>query len=273
MDYQQKVHNTIVCVGNKYYESSKIILRIVFAILAGMAAFRGMDVTNDTAAYYRTYQNIANAGFAGETRMEIGYVAFNVFLTHIFKKNLVGFHVLLFITSIFSYFALEQWIERHADTYGICIVAFYFLTNQSYMSAIRQSVAVGFVLWALMTWEDLRGIQRFITFIFFIIAAVLFHKTAIIAVILPFFAKRRYTSNTTWIIVAITLGVTLTNLVSSIISLLGLGTGYVTTEVGNAVNVGVMSFLYFALLLLRTFTRSRNDIVLKKGMSNKAVIW
>lgn len=116
-----------------------------------------------------------------------------------------------------------------------------------------------------MTWEDLRGIQRYITFIFFIIAAVLFHKTAIIAVILPFFAKRRYTSNTTWIIVAITLGVTLTNLVSSIISLLELGTGYVTTEVGNAVNVGVMSFLYFALLLLRTFTRSRNDIVLKKG--------
>lgn len=112
--------------------------------------------------------------------------------------------------------------------------------------------------------DDLGGFKRNSTlyyFYFFIIAAVLFHKTAIIAVILPFFAKRRYTSNTTWIIVAITLGVTLTNLVSSIISLWGLGTGYVTTEVGNAVNVGVMSFLYFALLLLRTFTRSRNDIV------------
>ena len=36
------------------------------------------------------------------------------------------------------------------------------------------------------------------------------------------------------------------------ILLIGIGTGYVTTEVGNAVNAVVMSVLYVALLLLRS---------------------
>lgn len=218
-----------------------------------MAAFRGIDITNDTATYYRTYQAIAYGGFVGETRMEVGYVALNVLLTGVFQDNLVGFHVLLFITSAFSYCVLEQWIERHASTYGICIITFYFLTNQSYMSAIRKSVAVGFVLWALMVLEDLKDLKRYIVYALLIATATLFHKTAVIALIFPFLAKRQYTWNTTWLLMLVTLVATLTNLVSSMISFIGLGTGYVTAEVGNAVNVGVVSLLYLALLLLRLF--------------------
>lgn len=126
IDYQERSRRIVVCLGNKKLELNKIILRVAFLVLGFMAAFRGMDITNDTSAYYRTYQEIAYNGFAGETRMEIGYVAFNVFLSHLFQDNLVGFHVLLFITSAFSYLALEQWIERHADSYGVCIIAFYF---------------------------------------------------------------------------------------------------------------------------------------------------
>ena len=168
IDYQERSRRIVVCLGNKKLELNKIILRVAFLVLGFMAAFRGMDITNDTSAYYRTYQEIAYNGFAGETRMEIGYVAFNVFLSHLFQDNLIGFHVLLFITSAFSYLALEQWIERHADSYGVCIIAFYFLSNQSFMSAIRQSVALGFILWALMALEDLEGRKRyFVRFSFF----------------------------------------------------------------------------------------------------------
>lgn len=251
MDYQNGIHRTIVYIGNRKLKLNRIILRVIFLVLGFMAAFRGMDITNDTAAYYRTYQKIAYSDFAGETRMEIGYVALNVFLTYIFQDTLVGFHVLLFITSVFSYWALEQWIERHAITYGICVITFYFLSNQSYMSAIRQSVAVGFILWALMAMEDLNGRKRYIVYALLIVLATLFHKTAVVALIFPFLMKRKYTRNTTWLLMLITLVATLTNVVSSVISILGLGTGYVTTEIGNAVNVGVVSLLYFALLLLR----------------------
>lgn len=253
MDYQNGIHCTIVCIGDRKLELNKVILRIVFLVLGVMAAFRGMDITNDTAAYYRTYQKIAYSGFAGETRMEIGYVALNVFLTHIFRDTLVGFHVLLFITSAFSYWALEQWIERYAITYGISVITFYFLSNQSYMSAIRQSVAVGIILWALMAMENLKGRKRYFVYSLFIVFATLFHKTAVVALIFPFLMKRKYTRNTTWLLMIITLVATLTNIVSSVISILGLGTGYVTTEIGNAVNVGIVSLLYFALLLLRLF--------------------
>lgn len=140
-----------------------------------------------------------------------------MFLTHIFQDTLVGFHVLLFITSVFCYWALEQWIERHAITYGICVITFYFLSNQSYMSAIRQSVAVGFILWALMAMEDLNGRKRYIVYALLIAFATLFHKTAVVALIFPFLMKREYTRNTTWLFKLITLVATLTNVVSSVI--------------------------------------------------------
>ena len=51
---------------------------------------------------------------------------------------------------------------------------------------------------------------------------------------------------------------TSTNLVSSMISFIDLGKGYVTAEIGNAVNVGVVSLLYLALLLLRLIAANRS---------------
>lgn len=119
VEYQDRIHGVIVRIGNKHLKLSIIVLRAVFLVLCFMAAFRGMEITNDTEAYYRTYQKITYGGFAGETRMERGYVALNLLLSCIFQDDLVGFHVLLFITAVFSYLALEQWIERHAVTYGI----------------------------------------------------------------------------------------------------------------------------------------------------------
>lgn len=49
------------------------------------------------------------------------------------------------------------------------------------------------------------------------------------------------------------------------ISFLDLGTGYVTTKIGNAVNVGVMSLLYFALFLLRLIAVDRNGCLFSEG--------
>lgn len=265
VEYQDRIHGVIVRIGNKHLKLSIIVLRAVFLVLCFMAAFRGMDITNDTEAYYRTYQKIAYGGFAGETRMERGYVALNLLLSCIFQDDLVGFHVLLFITAVFSYLALEQWIERHAVTYGMCILTFYFLSNQSFMSAIRQSAAVGFILWALMAWEDLKGWKRYIVYISLVIAAMFFHKTAIVATVFPLLASRKYTHNTTVLIMIVTLIMTSTNLVSSMISFFGLGTGYVTAEIGNAVNVGVVSLLYFVLLLLRLIAANRGGYLPSKS--------
>lgn len=126
------------------------------------------------------------------------------------------------------------------------------------MSAIRQSVAVGFILWALMAWEDLKGWKRYIAYISLIIAAMIFHNTAIVAIVFPLLSSRKYTRNTTVLIIIVTLIMTSTNLVSGMISLIGLGTGYVTAEIGNAVNVGVVSLLYLSLLLLRLIAANRS---------------
>lgn len=259
LEYQAVHKGATIQIRSRQVQLNVFILRIVFFILWFMAAFRAMDITNDTAAYYRTYENIARLGFAGEIRMEKGYVALNVLLSHLFSNNLTGFHVLLFITTLISYPAVEQWIERHADTYGICIVAFYFLRNGSFMSAIRQSMAVGIVLWALIIWEDIKGIKKYLLYYALVAVAVLFHQSAVVAISFPVLARLRYTRSTTILIMFLTAIATATNFVSVAIRTIGINTGSISEEIGNSASAGVMSLLYLSLLVLRLFSTIREE--------------
>ena len=212
-----------------------------------MAAFRGLDVTNDTNAYWRTYQRIASYGFLGESRMEIGFVGLCYLLSKIFPDPEIGFHILLFLSSTISYFALEQWIEKHAKTYGVCILAFYFLQNASYMSAIRQSMATGLVLLGLNQLEK----KKYIRFLIDVAIATLFHTSAIVALAFMFFANRKYKKESVMAILGIAIIATATNLVSRIVFLIRYGTVYAVGIVGNQTSVVAMSILYMSLILLR----------------------
>lgn len=259
LEYQAGRNQTIVKIGNKQVQLNVVILRIVFLVLWFMAAFRGMDVTNDTSAYYRTYQNIASQGFAATSRLEKGYVAFNILLSRIFPNNLIGFRVLLLITATMEYLPLEKWIEKHSTTYGVCIVAFYFLENATFMSSIRQAIAIGLVLSALFILEKTKGYRKYLLYIFVIVVACTFHSTAIVALVFPLITKMRYTRIATVIIIFLTAIATITNFTSFAISAIGLGSGYVTTEIGNMANVSVVSLLFLALLFLQAFAKSEED--------------
>lgn len=228
-----------------------------------MAAFRGLDVTNDTNAYFRTYQQIATLGFAGESRMEIGFVAFNVLLSKLFSNVNTGFHVLLFVSSALCYSGLERWIERHAKSYGVCILAFYFLTNANYMSAIRESIAIGIVLWALTALEE----RRYIRYIFAVLIASTFHTSAIVSFLFILFMHRKYIKAASYTIIILAVIATMTNAIGRVIYFIS--PGYVVDEVGNLTNVVVMSLLYFSLLMVEAFA---SNSFLQREEGNEAAV-
>lgn len=265
MDYNFNNRGTLVRLGNKQILLTIGLLRLAFGVLWFMAAFRGLDVTNDTNAYFRTYQRIAALGFAGESRMEVGFVALNVLLSKLFPDVNVGFHILLFVSSVLSYSGLERWIERHAESYGVCILAFYFLINASYMSAMRESIAVGIVLWALTALEE----RKYIRYVFTVLVASTFHISAIVAFLFILFMHRKYTKAASYTIVILAVVATMTNAVGRGIYFIWPSTAYVVGEVGNLTNVVVMSSLYLSLLVVQIFA---SDSFYQKEEDDEVVI-
>lgn len=101
--------------------------------------------------------------------------------------------------------------------------------------------------------------MKYFLYFVLVLLACTFHRTAVVAFLFPLIARLRYTRNTTVIILVLTAIATITNFTSYAISAIGLGTGYVTTEVGNMANVSVVSLLFIALLFLRAFTVNKDE--------------
>ena len=197
--------------------------------------------------------------------MEIGFVGLCVLLSRIFPNPQTGFHVLLFLSSTLSYFALEQWIEKHAKTYGVCILTFYFLLNASYMSAIRQSMAMGLVLLGLNQLEK----KKYIRFLVFVATAVFFHSSAIVALAFIVFANKKYRRESVIAILGIAIVATATNFVSRIVYLFRSETAYTVGIVGNQTSVVAMSILFLSLILLRALAPS--EVLEEEEDSDKAI--
>lgn len=223
-----------------------LILRIAFLVLGLMAAFRGLDVANDTMAYYSAYHYFKTVGHFVSAHMEVGYVTLNLLLAKIFPEGDVGFHILVFFSAIFCYFSVEQWIEKHAKTYGICLLVFYFLLNSFFISAIRQAIAISIILIALTFLEK----RRKIYFILGVFLASCFHITALVSFSFLLFYNRRF--NYKWAIITGILAILIvcSNLQQTIFLWLIPNTVYVFGEIGNLSNVLALSSFYLVMLLL-----------------------
>lgn len=261
MDYQLSRTNRMIKVGKKNISFRVIMIRIAFLVLWFMAACRGLDVTNDIKSYYELYNKIAAFGPESIKRIEIGYVILNVFFSKLIANSFVGFRVMLLFTTAIGYSAVEQWIERHAQSYGVCLIAYYFLIDSTFMSANRQMLAMGVALWALMYWEKGKGWKKIVIYYLMVLLASTFHQTAIICALFPIINKLKYTKTTPFWILVTTVLATGTNFVNILVTKVGMGTEYLTTDIGNATNVTIISILYIALLLLRRFIQPEQYII------------
>ena len=254
-DYKQ---NTIIKFNrNKKYRVNVILLRIAFFIMWFMSAFRGINITNDTAAYLRTYRNISAYGMAGELRMEKGFVTLNAVLARIFPAGDIGFYVLLFISSVLIYYVLEQWIEKNASSYGVCILFFYFMCNGGYMSAVRQSMACAIVIIAISALRKGKKIR----FLFLVVVASLFHKSALISLVFLLFYKKVFSLKRAAVILG--MGISFLALkfpVRILNSILDGKSSYLqVTGGGNILSVLVNVGLYSAILILNIIEKKKKN--------------
>ena len=159
---------------------SWIVIGMVFVLLIGFREQVGGDWPN----YLRRYYEIAGLNlYDALEKGDPGYMALNWLMMDwgwgIYGVNLVCAVVFVSGLIVFSLQQYKPWLAfAVAVPYLIIVVA---------MGYTRQSVALGFVFWALAYLEH----GHFKRYLLFISAAVLFHKTAVLMIPLGLFLYRK----------------------------------------------------------------------------------
>ena len=151
----------------KKEEINKLLFTAIAVILILLAGLRHYSVGRDTLQYINAY-----TGITPLDRYELG---FSSFLNLLYKFS-TDFQFLIFVSSVIIFIPIMYLIFRHSKNY-------YF---SLYLNAMRQSMAVAIVLVANELYRYNKNCK---IFIFLIVSAVLFHNSAIIAVLIPLLYK------------------------------------------------------------------------------------
>ncbi len=243
-DYQKRIQDDFVL---ETANANAYLIRIAFLVLGAMAAFRSLEITNDTKSYYAFYSALYYYGVSNIKRIEKGYILLNELFLFLFKNTKTGFHLLQIVIAAFSYYSVERYIEKRSSSYGICVLLFYFLINGSYMSAMRQSTAIAIVLLAI----ELLKKKKYFLYILAVALAAQFHSTAWIALLFLFIYGRKFNYLVMGgsLIGAIIL--TIVNFPDFLASALNYGNVYISEEIHIRTDMIIMSVMYIGLLALR----------------------
>ena len=236
------------------YRRDQFYLTITLGILLLMACLRGMSVGNDTSSYYamfRYYGGLTNTTDMSLARilwldnMELGYRTLN-YLVHRITDN---YQIFLSIVSCFSYFVVIRFIKRYSSNVSLSCVLFFLMFYGTYMNLFRQVLAMSIVLLAY-DWLNREKYIRFGIAVIFI--AVLFHRTAIVALLLipmAIFKGRKLLFSIAGVIAV---ALVVLGRIPVIASLLGISTHYTSQTSGIGILFSaLMSSAFLAFLFLR----------------------
>lgn len=168
--------------GNPFMEKAGLLL--VVAILICFAGFRDYHIGTDTGNYVYSFHRSFSLKEAYEIKMEKGYTTF-VWLTRQLSDNYAA--LLLSIATIVILLQMST-ILRYVPRYEFGIYLYIVLGEYTaFFNAARQSIAVAICFFALRFVLD----RRLLPYVVCIGIAMLFHKTAIVALPIYFLATTR----------------------------------------------------------------------------------
>ena len=149
---------------------------VVFAVLA----LRDISVGIDTEAY-----TDIGLGYLSSSDSKNSIEIIWVFILQLFRSLSSNRQLFIFITAIFEFVPLYLFIRKESENNFFSLLLFIVLVTGlcSYMTTIRQSIAVGFVLWAFFFLKE----KKYLFSALFILLGTGFHATAILSVLyIPF---------------------------------------------------------------------------------------
>lgn len=172
-----------IFMSNFFPKKRKTLLLFTMGVLFIISALRNYTIGNDTYEYIRLYEIVKNTEFSNlmpiVKRYEIGYVFLNKIISVFFDNP----YAILVFSSIFIYIGYSRFILKFSKNVGLSVVLFilmgYFAQT---LNIIRFQLALVILLLAFEKIVESKKIQ----FICLVLVAFLFHKTAIVfLVVLP----------------------------------------------------------------------------------------
>ena len=163
-------------VARRIRGTKTVYLILMFGIMCFMASFRAYHIGNDTEAYYRFFTNIVRGDFDTDARLEIGFRYLNWAVAMVTGN----FTALLAITSIIMFVAMYFYVKKwgyNPYLYGLLFWLFGFV---SFVSPLRQSLAIVCLFISLHYLLK----KKYILAAVICAAGALFHKTAIVGLLL-----------------------------------------------------------------------------------------
>lgn len=162
----------LLCLVNK----KGLFLGICFGELFLIAGLRAWTIGNDTIQYVSAFRLIADKVDVSQFYMEKGYILFNSLVSEI-TGNPQG---LLIVSSFFIMACWYFFIRKYSTSIFLSVLLFVLLCFSSTLSAIRQEMALGFVLLSLPFLQQ----RKLLPFLMCVLIATTFHMTAMIALIM-----------------------------------------------------------------------------------------
>ena len=163
-------------------KKNKIIISIFFSFLFIMLCLRSKKIGTDTHVYIETFERVGKTQwrdiFIGKDRMEIGYLFLNKIIYLLFGGNKQCF---LLIMALICVTPIAVLFYKNSENACLTIAIFLILPNFAMLfSGIRQAIAISI---GCISYGCLKK-KRFILFVVTVFIACLFHKSAIILLIL-----------------------------------------------------------------------------------------
>jgi len=235
--------------GKKIYRNGNIFAKIGFILIVVISIFR-FDVGYDYHSYYKTL--IPQLHTISLERMEP--------LNHLiyYITDYIGWPPLLFIIyGLITYSLVFYALKNYSDNYFIAVItymAFFYLAS---LDTIRQALAIAIIIYAYKYLIN----NNLMYYIFCVIIAYLFHKSAIICIIYPLIY--RYFNFKIFIISIITIFIIYQSVSIILTKYLGFES---YLEIGDTFKGGALTRYVFLILniLLLWLTRNKHDVIIRK---------
>ena len=168
-------------------KSKKIILFTLIIIIPLLVSTFRYNVGIDYNSYREYYSTIINRYITGiemPTQLEYGFILLNI-LSYLIFKNAQG--VFLLKSLLFLVFSIGG-IIKFKDKISLPISVLIFMTffYSASFNGVRQLIAVAIIFYSFSYALE----KKFVKYLFFVLLACLFHKTAILATFLYFIVPK-----------------------------------------------------------------------------------
>ena len=250
--YKKSVLNCYTKRGNV-----NTLLFFSMGLLLLLNCLRSLETGNDTISYYSLFEHYKGTSndysvaalLWMDSYIDIGYRMIN----KLFLKLSDNYQLFISTIAVFMYCAVNRYIKKYSCNAVYSVFLFFLLFFHVYLNMLRQALAISIILLGIHYLFENKKIR----FIVIVLIATLFHKTAIIALLLlPIAYKKHFSISKSIVTIGLAIVLTFSGGISKILEIIGYSGKYITEENGISTYAGIV--LSSIVLLCMLFVSRKN---------------